>query len=127
MGNPTTPQIQRGQVWDVQFSPQVGSELKQKHPAIVMNVAGVARLPLHIVVPVTTGHPRFKNFIWMIPLEANRTNGLDHDCFADAFQTRFISEERFLSYRGLVSPAELAEISAVIAYIVGYVPPKISP
>jgi mRNA-degrading endonuclease toxin of MazEF toxin-antitoxin module len=29
--------IQRGDVWDVQFSPQVGSELDQKHPAVVMN------------------------------------------------------------------------------------------
>jgi mRNA interferase MazF len=126
MSNPAL-QIQRGQVWDVQFSPQIASELRQKHPAVVMNVAGVGRLPLHIVVPLTTGNPRFKNLVWMIPIQANSTNGLDHDCFADAFQIKSVSEQRFLSQRGHLSPTELHEIAAVIAYVVGYVPPKTSP
>jgi mRNA interferase MazF len=126
MSNPAL-QIQRGQVWDVQFSPQIASELRQKHPAVVMNVAGVGRLPLHIVVPITTGEPYFKNFVWMIPLKANSTNGLDHDSFADAFQIKSVSEKRFLDHRGHLSPTELDEIAAVIAFVIGYVPPKTSP
>jgi len=51
--------IQRGQIWNVQFNPQVGSELGSLHPAVVMNISHVGRLPLYIVVPITTGNITF--------------------------------------------------------------------
>lgn len=112
--------IKRGQVWDVQFSPQIGKEIAQKHPAVVMSIDKVGRLPLHIVVPITTGKPYFTTFYWMIPLYANSDNGLDHDCFADAFQTKSVSEQRFLKYRGQLQSTELDEIATVIAYTIGH-------
>ena len=121
---PTKPNIQRGQVWDVQFNPQKGKEISQKHPAVVMNIIGVGSLPLHIVVPITTGHPNFTNYLWMIPLQADAINGLHHDCFADVFQVKSVSEERFLTYRGYLSTATLDEIATVIAYVVGYTLPR---
>ena len=56
--------IQRGEVWNVNFDPQVGQEIQKIRPAVVVSVPSAGRLPLHIVVPITTGNPTFKNY-WL--------------------------------------------------------------
>ena len=56
--------IQRGHLWDVRFDPQVGSEIGKVRPAVVMSIPSVGRLPLHIVVPITTGNPNFSKLPW---------------------------------------------------------------
>lgn len=116
--------IQRGQIWDVEFDPQVGAELSRKHPAVVMNIPTVGRLPLCIVVPITTGKPSFSQFPWMMPISANTRNGLHHDSFADAFQVKSIATTRLVKLRGMLSQQQLNELAAIIAYCVGYKPPK---
>jgi len=119
--------IQRGQIWNVQFNPQVGSELGSLHPAVVMNISHVGRLPLYIVVPITTGNITFHGMRWMMPITADSTNNLDHDCFADAFQVKSIAVQRFTLYRGVLGQKEMDELATIIAYCVGYTPPKPSP
>jgi mRNA interferase MazF len=61
---PQPPTIRRGQVWNVEFDPQVGAEIRKVRPAVIMTVPGISRLPLHIVVPITTGNPGFSRFFW---------------------------------------------------------------
>lgn len=124
MTSPKPPSIQRGQVWDVKFDPQVGAEIGKVRPAVVMSIAGVGRLPLHIVVPITTGRPSFNQFPWMLPIAANPRSGLDHDSFADAFQVKSVAIERFIKQRGALSQQELDELATIIAYCVGYKPPR---
>jgi mRNA interferase MazF len=124
MSSPSQPKIQRGEVWDLKFDPQVGSEIGKIRPAVMMNIPSVGRLPLHIVVPITTGHANFSKLFWMIPIQASPSNGLAHDSFADAFQVKSVAAERFVQKRGILSQAELDEIATVIAHCVGYVPPK---
>lgn len=124
MTSPKPSSIQRGQVWDVKFDPQVGSEIGKVRPAVVISIPTVGRLPLHIVVPITTGNPNFSKFPWMLPIAANTRNGLDHDSFADAFQVKSVAIERFIKQRGTLSQQELDELATIIAYCVGYKPPK---
>lgn len=124
MTSPELPKAQRGQVWDVKFDPQIGAEIGKIRPAVVMNIPNVGRLPLCIVVPITTGAPRFSRFPWMMPITANSQNGLNHDSFADAFQVKSVALERLVSQRGTLSQQELDELALIIAYCIGYMPPK---
>jgi mRNA interferase MazF len=43
----------RSEVWLVNFDPSVGAEIRKTRPAVVTNIAGIGRLPLQIVVPLT--------------------------------------------------------------------------
>jgi mRNA interferase MazF len=116
--------MQRGQVWDVRFDPQVGSEISKTRPAVVMSIPAVGRLPLHIVVPITTGNPNFSQLPWMMPITADAQNGLDHDSFADAFQVKSVADQRFIRQLGVLTQQQLDELATIIAYCVGYKSPK---
>ncbi len=116
--------IQRGEVWNVNFDPQVGQEIQKIRPAVVVSVPSAGRLPLHIVVPITTGNPTFKNYFWMVAISATKTNGLSNDSFADAFQIKSVSVNRFVDKRGVLTQAQLNEIAAAITLCVGYTPPR---
>jgi len=45
----------RGEIWEVEFRPAVGAEIRKMRPAVVVNVPEVGRLPLRIVVPSPSG------------------------------------------------------------------------
>jgi len=121
------PSIERGHMWDVKFDPQVGSEIGKVRPAVVVSIPTVGRLPLHIVVPITTGSPKFRKFLWMMPIAANTRTGLNHESFADAFQVKSVAVERFMNPRGTLTQQELDELTTIIAYCIGYKPPQPSP
>ena len=115
---------QRGEVWNVNFDPQVGQEIRKVRPAVVMSVPSAGRLPLHIVVPITSGNPAFKNLFWMVEIPAAKANGLSNDSFADAFQVKSVSVDRFEAKRGTLSQRQVDEIAAAIVLCIGYTPPK---
>ena len=119
MSTVTPPIIERGEIWDVEFDPQLGAEIGKIRPAVVSNIPTAGRLPLRIVVPITTSNPTFKKLFWMVPIPATTGNGLDHASFADAFQVKSVSMNRFVSKWGNLEEAELDEIAAVIAHSVG--------
>jgi mRNA interferase MazF len=114
--------IVRGEIWNINFDPQVGKEIQKIRPAVVMSIAGAGRLPLHIVVPITSGHEGFRRYFWMVELRATVSNGLSNDSFADSFQVKSISVERFLDKRGSLTEDDLERIAAAIALCVGYRP-----
>lgn len=47
--------IRRGEVWLVRLDPTVGSELKKTRPCVVVSPDGLNHLPVHVVVPLTSG------------------------------------------------------------------------
>lgn len=116
------PAIERGHIWDVQFDPQVGAEIGKIRPAVIISMAGIGRLPLHIVVPITTGAPHFSQYFWMVPIAATPQTGLAHDSFADTFQVKSVSIERLIQPRGLLSQTLVDKLAAAIALCIGYAP-----
>jgi mRNA interferase MazF len=122
-----SPAIQRGEIWNVNFDPQVGAEIGKVRPAVVMNVSTAGRLPLHIIVPITTGRVSFSQYFWMVPIPASSINGLDHDSFADAFQVKSVSVNRFVSKLGVVTRPQIDEIAAAVVLCIGYSPPQPKP
>ncbi len=109
----------RGEVWNVRFTPSIGAEIRKLRPAIVLSLDSAGRLPLRIVVPVTDWKPVYTGYFWMIHLPPEPANGLNKDSGADAFQVKSISESRFLSKLGDVTPPQLERIAEAIALCVG--------
>jgi len=77
----------KGELWNVKFDPATGAEINKIRPALVMNIAKAGRLPLRMVVPITTGNAGFRKLFWMVEIAADPSNGLSHDSFADAFSS----------------------------------------
>jgi len=105
-----------GEVWQVQFSPQEGAELREEHPAVVISRTGVGRLPLRIVVPITDAA---RPHLWLVQLRPTMKNGLTKNCFADGFQCKSVSLTRFIRKRGDISRSELSEIRQAVALCIG--------
>src|SRR5579862_1909236 len=109
----------RGEVWSINFDPSIGSEVKKIRPAVVVNDPNIGRLPLRIVVPITSWDPRYSSYPWFVYLQPSPTNGLAKESGADAFAVKSISTQRFLSQMGRLTDNELEDIAAAIAICVG--------
>ena len=115
----TAPTLKRGDVWLVDFDPAVGAEIRKARPAVILSVDTVGRLPLRIVVPVTDWKPVYANYPWFVELPASSTNGLAKNSGADAFQTKSVSQARFVRLLGHVTATQLDDIASAIALCVG--------
>ena len=51
--NQTTINPQRGEIWLVNFQPQIGDEMSKARPALVLSANGITRLQLRIIIPIT--------------------------------------------------------------------------
>ena len=115
----------RGEVWLVRFYPKVGAETTKVRPAAVISVDSFGyRLPLRVVVPITSGNPGFKNNILMVPIAAEPRNGLSHDSWADTFQIKNQSIDRFIRKLGELKSRQMEQIIEMVALCIGYQPPR---
>lgn len=116
--NPVFPR--RGEVWDVNFDPTIGAEIRKVRPAVVVSSDGVGRLPLKLVAPITEWKDVFAGNLWHVRVNPNTQNGLTKPSAVDAMQVRSVSTERFLRRRGYLAATLLEEIAAAIAAVVEY-------
>jgi mRNA-degrading endonuclease toxin of MazEF toxin-antitoxin module len=72
-----------------------------------------------MVVPITDWKPQYVNYPWFVELPASTTNGLTKDSGADAFQTKSVSQARFVHLLGQVTGSQLDDIASAIALCVG--------
>lgn len=116
---PSTNRSLRGEVWEVNFAPSVGAEIQKIRPAVVMNVTGVGRLPLSIVVPITNWRTEYEELAWFVPLSPSKANGLSKASGADAFQVKSVSLNRFVQRIGALNAGQIEDITDAIAVCVG--------
>jgi len=114
------PKPARGEVWEAEFDPAVGAEIRKMRPAVVMNARNVGRLPLCIVVPLTEWKPNFDECIWFTRLAPSAENGLTKLSGADAFQVKSFSEQRLKQRLGRLTEDEVTAIAAAVALCVGH-------
>lgn len=119
---PRRTDIHRGDVWQVDFDPTVGAEIRKERPAVVVSHDGMGRLPLRLVVPITEWQTRYANFTWFTYLPATPSNGLAKESAADAFQIKSVSEDRFGEKLGMLTVEQMNEIVDAIALCVGFRP-----
>jgi mRNA interferase MazF len=113
------PAPRRGEVRLVDFDPAIGAEIQKIRPAVVISMDTVGRLPLRMVVPITDWKPLYAGFPWFVELPTSLANGLAKDSGADTFQTKSVSESRFVRFLGTISGSQLDEIATAIALCVG--------
>jgi mRNA interferase MazF len=109
----------RREVWLVDFDPAVGAEIRKSRPAVVVSMDTIGRLPLRMVVPITDREPQYASFPWFVELPADASKGLIRDSEADCFQTKSVSETRFLRRLGQVTLTQIDDIASAIALCVG--------
>ncbi len=113
------PVPRRGDVWLVDFDPAVGAEIRKCRPTVVSSMDTIGRLPLRMVVPITDWKPQYANFPWFVEVAADAANGLRKDSGADGFQTKSVSESRFVRRLGELTADQIDEIASAIALCVG--------
>ncbi len=109
----------RGEIWLAQFRPATGSELTNPHPALVLSRNDVGRLPLRVIVPITSFQPVFLTFPWMVELFPDAQNGLRNHSVADCFQPRSFDLKRFISRWGTLDGATVDKCARTVSEVLG--------
>jgi mRNA interferase MazF len=107
--------MKRGEVWLVNLDPTIGAEIKKTRPCVIVNQDALAKLPLKIIIPLTSWDERYANAPWHVKLNPTQQNGLKNESSADTFQVRSISEKRLIKKSGLLDPLVMEEINQALS------------
>ena len=107
--------MKQGEIWIVNFSPQIGQEIQKMRPAIILNPDSIGKLDLKIVVPIT--HLRHLQKQWHVALFPSDGNGLGKPSLADCFQIKSISNQRFVSKIGKLSEDEMEDVKLALIMV----------
>lgn len=110
----------RGEIWEVDFEPTVGSEIKKKRPALVISSDGMGRLPIKLVAPITGWDQKFIGNIWHVKIDPDSQNKLGKVSAIDVLQARGIDYKRLVKLIGKASPQIVEEVVAALAAVVEY-------
>jgi mRNA interferase MazF len=113
------PSPKRGEIWMVNFDPQVGQEIRKLRPAFVLSLDVIGRLPLRIVAPITEWDERYRTCPWFVRLKPTAGNGLTKESGVDGFQVKSVSVQRFNRRIGHVPKETCEEIAAAVALCIG--------
>lgn len=116
----TNKKPKRGEIWRVQFQPQVGSEIMKTRPALVLNIQAMRFLPTRIIVPIRENKEHHNGSFFYIILEPSKTNGLVKTSSVDCAQIKSFDLSRFQRKLGKVSLEELKEIASTVSLTIGY-------
>jgi mRNA interferase MazF len=109
---------QRGEIWQVNFDPQVGSEIQKKRPAMVLDRAH-SQLKIRVVTPITAWkEDRDEQNPFKVYIQPTSGNGLTKECAADAYQIKTVSIERFEIKLGTVSEGKADEVAEAVALVI---------
>jgi mRNA interferase MazF len=102
-----------GEVWNVDFSPQIGREQAGVRPALVISHDRFNRLrnDLHIVVPITGTDRGLAYHVTVNPPEGGLTKVSQIMCEQEKSQ----SIQRFIDRRGVVSDETLRLVREIVA------------
>ena len=101
-----------GEIWIVNFEPQVGYEIKKKRPALVVSLNTYHLNSIRVVIPLRSNIPQWN--ILFHPIQANKENGLHVPSFADVSQLRCVSLERFKGHLGFLQDQHVGIVREII-------------
>lgn len=107
----------RGEVWLVDFSPSIGFEIKEQHPAFIVSVDELNRSPwgLIVVCPITTFRKEkpFRLHVHISPPEG----GIKHDSIIRCDQIKSVSNQRFSKKMGVADESTIQRVEHVLRKI----------
>lgn len=107
----------RGEIWLVELDPTRGSEIRKTRPSVVVSSDALNRLPLRLVVPITSYQDKYAKRIWAVPLEPTSGTGLQGRSIVMSEQARCVSVERFVRLEGSVPPYVMEELDAALKIV----------
>ena len=107
--------INQGEVWMIEFFPQVGSEMSKLRPAIVVSHNDIGRLPLKTIVPITDWKNNYSHYPWMLKMQESSLNGLSKTSAIDCFQVKNFANERFIEKIGVIDEPMIKNVHQTIA------------
>lgn len=110
----------RGEIWDVNFDPTIGTEIQKKRPAVVVNVNSIRHLKIRLIAPITSWKKEYTGKIWIVNIKPNTFNGLSWESAVDTMQIKGADVQRFIRQRGKLNATQMDDITAAIAAIIGY-------
>lgn len=107
----------RGDIWLVDFGTPVGREQGYRRPAVVISAdrMNTGRSGLVIVVPCTTANRGLPTHVQLEP----GPSGLRETSYAKAEDIKSVSTDRLLHRLGAVPPGELAQLTRIVALLLG--------
>ncbi len=109
--------MKQREIWIVNLDPTVGSEIKKKRPAVIVNSNEIGKLPLKIIAPITDFKPRYVSVPWFVKIEPNGQNGLKKSSVIDTFQVRSIDEQRLIEKIGEISESEMERVKEALGKV----------
>ena len=109
--------MRRGEVWQINLDPTVGSEIRKSRPAVIVNHDAVGILPLKVIVPITDWKEQYAQAPWMVRLDRDANNGLVKISAADTFQVRSVSQIRFVRLLGKLSDENMLAIGEALTLV----------
>jgi len=106
--------INQGEIWEVEFFPNIGKEIGKKRPAVVVSYDKMGKLPLKTIVPITHWSENYSHYPWMLKIVNDSENGLSKSSAIDCFQIRNFSYNRFVKKLGTVDTNMLYSIHQTI-------------
>ncbi|WP_218081265.1 type II toxin-antitoxin system PemK/MazF family toxin [Anthocerotibacter panamensis] len=121
---PTKPvakiQPHRGEIWQVDLDPTLGSEIQKIRPVVVISSDAIGRLPIKLVAPITGWNAKFSGNIWHIRLVPDTLNNLTKESAVDTLQLRGLDIIRFKSKIGQLTVDTMEEIITAIAAVIEF-------
>ena len=109
--------MKRSEIWLVNLDPAIGSEIKKKRPAIIVNDDEIGILPLKVIVPVADWKDRYNVAAWMVKIDPDKINSLDKASAADCFQVRSVSEIRLIKKIGSIDHFTMQKITVALSKV----------
>jgi len=116
--SPPLPSPRRGEIWWVGLDPTEGSEIQKTRPCVIVSTDALGKLPVRVVVPLTTWQSRHAHRLYMVHVPRDTKNNLKNDSTADPLQVRCVSLERFRSKLGVLDRSQLMDIVSALALVV---------
>jgi mRNA interferase MazF len=108
------PHPQRGEIWDVNWSPGRGAEQQGIRPALIIQNDrgnGSSSYPLTIVASMSRTERDVPLHVRITPTEEN---GLTHPTDVKCEQVMTIEKSRLMRRRGRISPEELRQVDIAL-------------
>lgn len=108
--------MKQGDIYLVNFEPQVGTEIMKTRPAIIVSdERAFSHLKVRLVVPIRHFKQEFAGNFIMPVLEPSKANKLTKKSVADCFQIKSLDTTRFIKKSGELTQEQLEEVKEAIA------------
>ncbi|MEQ8625932.1 MAG: type II toxin-antitoxin system PemK/MazF family toxin [Vicingaceae bacterium] len=108
--------VKKGEVWNVNLNPVMGSEQSGYRPALIVSGDLLNTYsPVVFICPITSQLKNYKGNLIIVP---NKSNGLSQKSEVLNLHLRSISKDRLIKKLGIVDKKDLAFVRTGIAEII---------